>query len=577
MNPEFTTSRLANLAANQVFDAFAAYRDQFNQITARASSRFALQDWQGINSDTAERIELYLSFIRPLVRNLRKLFGERQRDEILWSGIKAVYSGLIAHRDDWDLAETFYNSLVRRFYSDVAVNPLVEFVDSDFVSPPTKAKKPVYKSFPGVQPISGMIKEILESYDLQAPFAQLEVDAGLAAERIENHLLEISSLTIVERIDMVTGVFYRNKAAYLVGRAASGAHQFPVIFSLTNTPQGITVDAVLLYDNDASILFSFTRSYFHVEIDSHYELVRFLNSIMPLKRSAELYISLGHNKHGKTLLYRELFQHLNSSNDLFEIAPGQKGMVMVVFTISGYDMVFKLIKDRFTPPKKGTRATVREKYTLVFKHDRAGRLVDAQEFEYLRLDRNRFTDQLISELNDETRQSVELHENDVIIRHCYIERRMMPLDLYLQRAEPSAAREAVIDYGRAIKDLALSNIFPGDMLLKNFGVTRHGRVVFYDYDELSLLTTCNFRNIPPARNLDDELSAEPWFSVNENDIFPSEFHHFLGLTDDMLQVFNEYHSDLFDVEFWWRMQSHIRNQDVTYIYPYTDKLRLHNT
>lgn len=575
MNPEFTTSRLANLAANQVFDAFAAYRDQFNQITARASSRFAMQDWQGVNADTAQRIELYLSFIRPLVESLRKLFGERQQDEILWSGIKAVYSGLIANRDDWDLAETFYNSLVRRFYSDVAVNPLIEFVDSDFVSPPTNAKKPVYKSFHGVQSITGLIRQILESYDLQAPFAQLEMDAGLVAEHIEEHLRAISALTIIERADMVTGVFYRNKAAYLVGRASSGSHQFPLIFSLTNTPQGIKVDAVLLNENDASILFSFTRSYFHVEIDSYYELVRFLNSIMPLKRSAELYISLGHNKHGKTLLYRELFQHLNSSVDLFEIAPGQKGMVMVVFTIPGFDMVFKLIKDRFTPPKKGNRATVQEKYTLVFKHDRAGRLVDAQEFQYLRLDRNRFSDELIAELKKETRQSVELHENDVIVKHCYIERRMIPLDLYLQLAEPSAAREAVIDYGRAIKDLALSNVFPGDMLLKNFGVTRHGRVVFYDYDELCLLTTCNFRNQPPPQSLDEELSAEPWYGVGENDIFPGEFRHFLGLGSDMLQVFQEHHEDLFDVEFWKRMQSHILNQDVTYIYPYTDKQRLH--
>jgi len=317
-----------------------------------------------------------------------------------------------------------------------------------------------------------------------------------------------------------------------------------------------------------SIIFSFAHSYFHIEVERPYDLVHFLKSIIPLKRIAELYISIGYNKHGKTELYRDLMRHMASSMDKFEIARGEKGMVMAFFTLPSYDVVFKVIKDRVTPPKATSRAEVMERYDLVFKHDRVGRLVDAQQFDYLRFERERFTEGLLNELLEYAPSVVSLEDGCVVLKHLYTERRLTPLNLYIKEVPETAAANAVIDYGQAIKDLAAANVFPGDVLLKNFGVTRHGRVVFYDYDELCLVTDCVFRTIPQARDFDDEFAAEPWFYVGPMDIFPEEFRTFLGLTEPLRSIFIESHGDLFGIDFWRRLQARHTAGEVVETYPY---------
>jgi isocitrate dehydrogenase kinase/phosphatase len=331
---------------------------------------------------------------------------------------------------------------------------------------------------------------------------------------------------------------------------------------------------VLLDENDVSILFSFTRSYFHVDVDRPYDLIRFLRTIMPRKRVAELYISIGYNKHGKTELYRDILHHMAYSDDQFQKARGQPGMVMSVFTMPSYDIVFKVIKDRFTYPKKTTRAAVMEKYHLVFRHDRAGRLVDAQEFEHLQFDRGRFSSTLLDDLMLHAEATISVTEAHVTVKHAYVERRIIPLDIYVREADEEMAVQALIDYGNAIKDLAISNIFPGDMLLKNFGVTRHGRVVFYDYDELCLLTDCNFRDIPPAPSYEDELSPEPWFSINEHDVFPEQFVNFLGVYGEIREVFLEHHRDLLDPAYWRAVQARLAAGEIMQLLPYREAERL---
>jgi isocitrate dehydrogenase kinase/phosphatase len=301
-----------------------------------------------------------------------------------------------------------------------------------------------------------------------------------------------------------------------------------------------------------------------------------LKSIMPRKRIAEIYIAIGYNKHGKSELYCDLLQHLSRSSQKFEIAAGKRGMVMEVFTMSGYDLVFKVIKDRFTFPKNTTRATVMAKYNMVFKHDRAGRLVDAQEFEHLKFSRNRFSDALLDSLKHVAARNLVINDDHIVIRHAYVERRVTPLDIFLGQADESEAHMVVKDFGNAIKDLAATNIFPGDMLLKNFGVTRHGRVVFYDYDELCLLSDCNFREMPQTRSYEEELSAEPWFAVGENDVFPEEFQNFLELQKTLKEVFMKYHGDLFEVDFWHRIQSRIDAGTSIDIFPYEQSRRLNH-
>jgi isocitrate dehydrogenase kinase/phosphatase len=394
------------------------------------------------------------------------------------------------------------------------------------------------------------------------------------AARVDAYLAAIGAAPRPLSAEVATSVFYRNKGAYLVGRIRSGTLVIPLVLALLHAPQGVVVDAVLLREHEISILFSFTRSYFHVDVERPYDLVRFLRSIMTRKRIAELYMAIGYHKHGKTELYRDLLHHLAHSDDQFEIARGQRGMVMTVFTLPSYDVVFKIIKDHFDSPKDTTRQAVMEKYQLVFKHDRAGRLVDAQDFEHLQFDRRLFSDALLDELRRVASQTVTVEGKYVTIRHAYVERRVTPLNLFIRESDAAATRAAVVDYGYALKDLAATNIFPGDILLKNFGVTRQGRVVFYDYDELCLLLDCVFRTLPQPTSFEEEFAAEPWFGIGEHDIFPEELRRFLGLEDALRDVFLQFHADLFDVRFWHEIQARLKAGEVLDIFPYLQSERL---
>jgi isocitrate dehydrogenase kinase/phosphatase len=359
-----------------------------------------------------------------------------------------------------------------------------------------------------------------------------------------------------------------------VGRLLTSAGNLPLVVPLVHDEDGIRADALLTTADDASIVFSFTRSYFHVELESPRAMVNFLRTLMPRKPLEELYTSLGYHKHGKTELVRALLTHMEVTDARFEVAAGDKGLVMAVFALPSLNVVFKLIKDRFGAPKHTTRAQVMEKYHLVFVRDRVGRLADAQEFEGLEFRRDRFAPGLLEDLLAECGHTVRVEGDRVVISHLYTERKVAPLNLYLRQVDEVRAVDAVLDYGQAIKDLAAANIFTGDMLLKNFGVTRHGRVIFYDYDELCLLTECNFRVLPAPRNEDDELSGEPWFSVGEHDIFPEEFRAFLSLPGRIGQAFLEAHGDLLTVEFWRRMQTLAAEGAVVDIFPYRSARRL---
>jgi len=483
-------------------------------------------------------------------------------------------SALIAGNGDWELAETFFNSITRRIFATVGVDIKIEFVNTDFDSPPNQISESVYHTYPAHKSTAGLIEQILTGLPLMVPFKNAAHDAAQVADRIDGHLHD-QGFGAIDRIEMVRSVFYRGMGAYLIGRIYLESKLVPLAIALLHLSDGIVVDAVLLDEDDVSILFGFTRSYFHVVVDRPYDLVNFLGSILPRKRIAELYIAIGFTKHGKTEIYRELLDHLTACyEDRFDISPGKPGMVMIVFNMPDYDLVFKLIRDRFEEPKNTTRREVMEKYDLVFRHDRAGRLVDAQSFEHLKFDACCFSEQLLAELRQEAGSTVHIKNDYLIVNHAYVERRVTPLDVFLARADDWEARKIVIDWGNTIKDLAISNIFPGDILHKNFGVTRHGRVVFYDYDELCPLTSCNIRKLPEAAGYDDEMASEPWFYVDENDVFPQEFRNFLGLPEPLQEVFLRHHADLFEVDFWLRAQQAIRAGNLPHIFPYAPGCRI---
>jgi len=576
----------ANRAAEAIYLAFNRYHNEFERITRRARASFELRDWRAAQQDAVERLQLYKKVIDQIVAQVGKMLGPQSQDRALWARMKAAYSPLIGCCDDFELAETFFNSVTRRIFVTVGVDPNIEFVDSDFEARPPHDERLLYHIHPlngqaTAESLQAVLQEILGDYPFAVGYAQFEDDSSLAACQILADLQASGALPF-SHIEILRPVFYRSTGAFLVGRIcrASGdgtpASVIPLVLCLVNTPAGVRLDAVLTDEDEVSIVFSFTRSYFHVEAERPHELIAFLRSILPHKRVAELYISIGYNKHGKTELYRDLIRHLSTTSDRFEIARGERGMVMAVFTMPSYDMVFKIIKDRVDPPKTTSRAEVMERYDLVFRHDRAGRLVDAQEFEHLRFEKWRFAPDLLAELLRVAPSQVTLDGDDcVAIRHLYAERRLTPLNLYLREAGEAAAGLAVIDYGQAIKDLAATNIFPGDVLLKNFGVTRHGRVVFYDYDELCLVTDCKFRKVPPPRSFEDEFESDPWFYVGPLDIFPEEFNTFLGLLEPLRSVYIGHHADLFTVDYWRGIQARHEAGEVLAINPYPNSRRLH--
>ncbi len=564
---------LAQWGAEAALSAFAAYQAEFRHITRRARSRFEARDWQGAQEDARERLEVRGRFVREIVAALYRRLGDAASDRGLWAAMKRRYSALAASRRDLELAESFWNSVTRQVFATVGVDPKIDFVDPDFETIPGGGEH-VYRIY-GREPTSAaLVARILQNFAFEVPYRDLAGDAALAGAEIDRYLGSLEDRTPLDAVEMARPVFFRNKGAYLVGRIRRGALVTPILFALMHEEDGIAVDAVLLAGDDASRVFSFTRSYFLVDVERPHDVVAFLRSILPQKRTSELYISIGYNKHGKTELYREILRHLDRTRDRFQLARGDRGMVMIVFTLPSLDIVFKVIRDRFAPPKATTRQEVMQKYQLVFRHDRAGRLVDAQEFEHLAFARDRFAAECLAELESEAKDTVEIVGDRVHIRHLYAERRVTPLNLFIRSTDEWSAIDAVLDYGQAIKDLAATNTFPGDLLLKNFGVTRTGRVIFYDYDELCLVTDCRFREIPRASGDEEESSGEPWFYVGEDDVFPEEFLPFLGLPDPLRTSFLEVHADLLSPAFWRDMQERIRAGEIADIFPYRQEQRL---
>jgi len=569
------TSRLTSAVLPAIVAAFDAYQAEFMAITKRAKGRFERCDWRGAVADAADRLDLYGHVIDELESEVRSILGKRVSDRHLWAAMKTAYSRHISGRPDGELAETFFNSITRRIVVTVGVDTNIEFADAGVQPAAGLARSELQlRTYEHVDGLADLVTTILRDCDFECAFEDLGRDTGLVAGRLAEQLASAAGSSRPDRVEIIPSLFCRRKGAYLFGRIYIGEVCIPLGLALLNSERGIVVDAVLCDSDDISIVFSFARSHFHVNLEPAIDVIRYLKLLMPKKPIAELYIAIGHHKHGKTELYRDLLRHLGESDEQFQFAPGIHGLVMVVFTLPGYDVVLKVIRDRFPAIKPMTPNDVRRTYRMVFRSERAGRLVEAQEFEHLEFERRRFAPELIEEFRRDTDETVEVSADAVVIHHAYVERRVTPLDVYLAGAPDETAVAAVDDFGQAIKDLAANGIFPGELLPKNFGVTRHARVVSYDYDELSFLTDFTFRDIPVASFDEDELSDESWFGVGPRDLFPEEFRRFIGLPDNLLDVLSRNHSDLFDVAYWHEMQRRVSSGEIIDIFPYRPSLRL---
>ena len=558
----------AYACAQHIVSAFAQYNAQFRAITRRAPLRFDARDWKGGQRDAVERIQLYDHSVNQTIAELRLQLGAAALDRALWRQIRAEFDAQIGALADPEFTKTFFSSISRRMFGTVGVAPDIEFVATD-LDPLASIHSTVgTNTYVNHGSLPLLFEDLLGDVRFRSPWRDLDKSIGHVTAEVRTHLEACGEVRPIEKVEVIRPVFYQISRAYVVGRLVGTGFTVPLVIALKNSDNGVLVDAVMLAESDVSIVFSFTRSYFHADLERVAEAVVFLKSIMPKKPVSELFTVLGRARQGKTERYRELMRNLERTDDLFSHAPGERGLVMVCFTLPSFDVVFKVIRDRFAPPKTVLREEVMAKYQMVFVHDRAGRLVDAQEFRRLRFPRSRFAAELLAELEREAAHSVHADGADLVFDHMYVERRMTPLNLYLRHAGAGAAARAALDYGQCIRDLACTNIFPGDLLLKNFGVTRHGRVIFYDYDELCQVTDCNFRDLPEAQNAEDEMRGEAWFYVAENDVFPETFLRFLAFGDDERAALLRVHAEILTAKYWRDVQQRLREGEVVEVLPY---------
>jgi isocitrate dehydrogenase kinase/phosphatase len=578
--PKLLSSQIAFDTARTILDGFDKHYRLFRAASQAAREYFERADWVTAQAAARARIAFYDTRVGECVHQLEDEYEPQDLSDAVWREVKLHYIGLLIAHKQPELAEIFFNSVCCKilhrhyFHNDfIFVRPAVstEYLETD-------EPLPAYRTYhPGADGLRFTIKRIVTNFQLVRPFADLNRDVALVEQRLQQ-LLAADGMQTDFQIQILANLFFRNKGAYIVGKIINGTHRTPLVLPILHNRKGQLYLDTVLADNDLlAVLFSFTRAYFMVDMEVPSAYVQFLRSLLPNKPRNEIYTILGLQKIGKALFYRDFLRHLRHSSDRIESAPGIRGMVMIVFGLPSFPYVFKVIRDSFPPPKETTKALVEKKYLLVKYHDRVGRMADTLEYSSVAFPRARFADDLLAELKQFAPSEIEEDGDEIVIRHLYIERRMVPLNLYLKNAEDTGNRAAlahgVIEYGHAIKDLIRANIFPGDMLYKNFGVTRHGRVVFYDYDEIEYIEDRCFRAIPKPRNEEDEMAAEPWYPIAENDVFPEQFGSFLLGNPAIKEVFMQHHADLLDYRYWQQHQQRIRDGYLDDVFPYPQQLR----
>jgi isocitrate dehydrogenase kinase/phosphatase len=573
-----TDDQAADLAARLTLENFDAFTTTFGKITRRARRRFEERDWRGGQQDAAERLDSYESALDQAAHQLYAALGSRARNQNLWAAAMQAFASLAADRYDIDRAETFFNSVTRKMLNTVGINREVEFFYLHPKQSASRGHHSIYRTYPRVTDTASTVENILECFSFGVAYENIRRDAGLIACEIDLHLWPIVGIDRTFAIDVVNAVFYRNKEAYLVGRIVAEGRMIPLIIPLTNGESGIFAETVLLHESDANILFSFAYSYFFVDLERYDALIEFLHSIMPRAERSELYSALGYNRHGKTEFYRDLHRFVHVSKEQFVIAPGIEGAVMIAFTLPNYGFVLKSIKDRpcflrsmNRTPKTISREEVRHRYYVVSHRDRAGRMVDTQEFENLRFRRKRFSGDLLAEFEQAAKTSVVIEPDYVILKHVYVQRKVTPLPLYFMgERDPEALRRVLIDFGYFLKDIAASGVFPGDLFNTwNYGVTHWGRVVLYDYDDVLPMEKVTFRDKPRPRNEFEETEAEEeWISVTGEDFFVDEIERYSGIPRPLKGFFKSVHGDLYSLDFWSALVDRLNNGEVFDVIPY---------
>ena len=573
---------IATKLARAVFAGFEAMFAQFLNITLGAQSRFEQQKYHDVQTAMRERLQVYEREVKNVSEAVRVIAYAELSCPQTWQLAKNIYGDMVQNHENKPIAHTFFNSTFGAIWDDKKIRTVHLFVLKAKYRSEPRSYENLVRRISFKDGFNHAVKTLITRQAFRVPFSHLDADLQAlqttlmaGAKQQCKQVYELINLND-GFIEYANSLFFRNKACYLIGRCiAKNGDNMPFAIAILNTNKGLKLDAVMMGADQLSLLFGFARTYFMVDTDQPARYVDYLSVLMPHKKRFELFNAIGFIKHAKTEFYRYKVDSTKNSptNFKYVTAPGTPGMVMLVFTIEGLDYVYKVIKDKFSAPKTATKAQVKAKYNFVKQADRVGRLVDTHEFRYLAFDLSRFSDELLKQMKSQIGSSMVISGKALILKHVYVERKMTPLNLYINHCSNKALQQVMTDYGKAIKDLAGANIFPGDMLMKNFGVTRWGRVVFYDFDEICPLTDCHFRDVPSAQNDLEELSANSYFDIAENDIFPSQFKVFFSANETAFNYFNSEHNDLFLADFWQTCQQQIKSGFLPDVYPYKQSWR----
>ncbi|WP_371194197.1 bifunctional isocitrate dehydrogenase kinase/phosphatase [Glaciecola sp. SC05] len=560
----------AKMLAYQIMSGFDRSYRRYSRITAGAQERFEKSEWAASAQAIKDRITIYHQSLTEIVTEIYQNIHPETLPDSFWWSTKTQYTNLLKDHPQFELAETFYNSVIGRIYRHVKFDNQMMYVLPSRCHLPGPDRYKVVNSFDTTGTVRAMFEAIFDVYRFKVNFDNFELDISNLDAALRQRLNQ-QQLSSVQTIEMLKSVFYRGKAAYLVGRICMPGETLPFVIALHMSDSNtLIVDALLTERPHMSVIFGFARSYFMAETQHPAEVVAFLQELLPHKKNFELYTSLGFYKHGKTVFFRNYLEHLEASTDKFELAPGIKGLVMAVFHLPSYGVVFKLIRDEFAESKKITREHVKDCYRLVKMTDRVGRMADTHEYVNFLFPKARFDETLLEHLLETCASSVSIQDDYICIKHMYIERKMTPLNLYLRdETDQDKIKDAVKDLGLCIKQIALANIFPGDMLHKNFGITKTGRVIFYDYDEICYMNERTFRELPKS----DDPYALDTLSVGPSDVFPEQFEHFILGKKHLKDLLKEYHGDLMTPQYWKELQKVAAQGIIQNFTPYPEHIR----
>ncbi|MEO0911763.1 MAG: isocitrate dehydrogenase kinase/phosphatase AceK regulatory subunit [Pseudomonadota bacterium] len=547
--------------AEVVLAAFDAYHARFALIPELAKRAFEARDWAGAVALSQERLAIFSISLEELGR----VIGPVPRDVAFWAEVGAAVDRLVADRYEADLARAYFAALRRgviggAWAAEWFDHPRVESA-ADFVA----------RFRPGAEMTAECVAEILQLPEIDAPFADLVSDAAAVAARIRETLP--GALGAVE---IVRAGFYRNRGAYIVGALEVAGVRHPLALALLHRPEGLIVDAVILKGSTMSHLFSSTLANFHVDVPQYHALVDFLHRLMPGRPHGQHYSTIGYNHVGKIAVYRQIMGEMAGA--VFDHAPGPRGSVALGFTAPDLPFVLKLIRDRPTDQYKWGafegRAAVLAKYGIVHEYNRSGSMLDNIMYTDIALPAALFAEGFLAELLVEAGESVRREGADLVFAHLIVQRKLVPMPIFLEQCSAEDAEVAVIRLGQCIRNNAAMNVFNRDLDLRNYGVSSLRFVYLFEYDAVEPLTEVDvFTN---AGREEGEEDVPDWFFESGPVFLPEELETHLRLPGRGLRrLFREAHGELLTKGWWDRMKGWLAEGRVPRVrtYPISTQLR----